>query len=819
MYTSSKLFIWYLFIIGTFLLNAWKLEGKTVAQVNITESEKQRIKRQQIEDDDPPGLCDFGSGSSLQFCGWNNPPNTSSRLQWKTGQGLTAFWLGGPRTDRTSSDENGGYVFFETSFEPPDTSQISTGVRPGQDISLTNNRPYTPTINNNQVDMNSPDSPRESAILISRNISRTGPGGLCLSFFFRIEGLSADMLSILLRDMETNENSTLWESRDILREDWQKGEIAYTYGGLHLILFEAIPKKITDPARAFRGYIALDDIQFQQLDKDAPDNCLGHCTFEGGYCGWINADDDDFNWELGRSSHSFLTGPSRDFNNFGKGDQTGGFVFIDASFPRRPGDKARLTSPAFQATGDNNPICMHFATHMFGNGVGVLRVLQKVQGGEKDRVIWEINGEAGNNWYTAQVSVSSATPYQLIFEGIVGVNSLGNIAIDNISFHPGTCPITPQAAATYPGDCNFEEDTCGWINAPPSEGVDDFDWIRQYSFSVNSPPNDHTKGTSDGYYINLSSNSELPQRGGTRSWLISPKLTPSGNSRCISFFYYMYERTIDPLGPSLGSLKIYAKPSSSEGTSQLTPIWRLSNHQGQRWLMARAPINLGKDRTAPTEEYQIIIEGIWGDGRVGHIALDDISFFDGDCSTQPSKGRAINGECSFDRDMCGWRNGEALHWRLATLTNRPANLQDHTFRAQGGYCFFDIFNQVTPQKPILRSPVFESSSDDDASCMSFWFAPFGRGDSTTLSIYHVDATDPENGEKTLVWKLATQRSDNNRPEWSYGQVSIDTGADHMIEFEGEATDGGFALDDITFYGGNCQTRPERASVVPAGSGV
>ncbi|PRD25664.1 UNVERIFIED_CONTAM: MAM and LDL-receptor class A domain-containing protein 1 [Trichonephila clavipes] len=141
---------------------------------------------------------------------------------------------------------------------------------------------------------------------------------------------------------------------------------------------------------------------------------IGHCTFEGGFCGWTNDVEDDFDWELGRSSKSFLTGPSRDYSSYNRDEQTGGYSFIDASFPRRPGDKARLLSPNFLATGDNNPVCMKFATHMFGNGIGTLRVLKRVPGEEApDRVIWEVSGESGNKWYRAQVSVSSATSYQI----------------------------------------------------------------------------------------------------------------------------------------------------------------------------------------------------------------------------------------------------------------------------------------------------------------------------------------------------------------------------------------------------------------------
>ncbi|KAH6919573.1 hypothetical protein HPB50_029439 [Hyalomma asiaticum] len=129
-------------------------------------------------------------------------------------------------------------------------------------------------------------------------------------------------------DAETQENITVWESQDNYDGRWTKGEVAYTYGDVHQVWFEAVPKQRGDPARKFRGYIALDDILFDRMEE-AGDNCLGHCTFEGGYCGWQNADtDDDFNWEQGRGSQSFLTGPSRDYSSFGKDEMTGGSLLM-----------------------------------------------------------------------------------------------------------------------------------------------------------------------------------------------------------------------------------------------------------------------------------------------------------------------------------------------------------------------------------------------------------------------------------------------------------------------------------------------------------
>ena len=91
-----------------------------------------------------------------------------------------------------------------------------------------------------------------------------------------------------------------------------------------------------------------------------------------------------------------------------------------------------------------------------------------------------------------------------------------------------------------------------------------------------------------------------------------------------------------------------------------------------------------------------MIEGIWGSNRAsGYIAVDDVTFYDGVCQTVPQHAVVVRGECSFDRDACGWRNtstAENFDWRMATLTKRPANLQDKTYGAPVGYAYFDIFN-------------------------------------------------------------------------------------------------------------------------------
>ena len=99
---------------------------------------------------------------------------------------------------------------------------------------------------------------------------------------------------------------------------------------------------------------------------------------------------------------------------------------------------------------------------MYGSGIGSLNVY--VRQGSKDAKVWGLSGDAGNNWYMAQAPIASSSPFrvrvvsqvqnyahnhsaysnmpllQIVFEGVVGKNSLGNIAIDDVSMIPGVCP-------------------------------------------------------------------------------------------------------------------------------------------------------------------------------------------------------------------------------------------------------------------------------------------------------------------------------------------------------------------------------------------
>ncbi|CAG0922671.1 unnamed protein product [Notodromas monacha] len=218
---------------------------------------------------------------------------------------------------------------------------------------------------------------------------------------------------------------------------------------------------------------------------------------------------------------------------------------------------------------------------------------------------------------------------------------------------------------------------------------------------------------------------------------------------------------------------------------------------------------------------------MWGSSRpdAGFIAIDDVIFYDSKCEVLPSKAQVNAGDCSFDRDLCNYRrteDGDRLgNWQLAIAGERLLrNMADHTYNnPAGGYAYFDIYD--TNQRKIrLISPVIEPPRDeDDRACLAFWFHPLGSGDSTTLQLMQRigDSNEVvENDEKmTPLWKVQTHQLDRSRDDWMFGQVEIDNSRTFRLIFEGIATKGGFAIDDIQIYTNQqkegCNTRPAYAA--------
>lgn len=950
--------------------------------------------------------CDFGSADQPELCKFKildsiNPLSKGS-AGWSHGSGKLALFQGGPLIDASAgNDTAGGYIYYETSNPYMISSNQSssaqqdinfghhihdTGSNRNQDhISndytiITSNSPYSRSNNhrNEQYSDGSSFQHVSSArvaiggnsigpAFFSPNLTSTGPSGMCLSFYYAIQGLSAEELRIHVNDQKTDKSRYIWSSSESAASNWTKGEVLYSSTNIHSIMFSATPGSSSSipkdsMQRKFRGYIALDEIEINKHDPTGNEGaCRGHCNFDGDLCGWTNAEngqDDDFDWSFGRGSDNLFTGPPRDYTSSNNNELTGSYLHIDPGFPRRPGDRAVLISPMFQPTPVNDAMCMRLAVHMFGSGIGSLIVkiryaddvgpviqpnlsagssesnpasssLSSAQTSSSksdgkpnnDLIIWEMLGDSGNSWHQAQTSVSSSkSPFQVLIEGVIGENHLGNIAIDEISFSSGPCPTSPPIASKNYGDCTFEQSMCYWRNPDTDMHLDDLDWVRSADEqSIHGPNFDHTLKKRSGSYLKLENTFREP-KSGTRAFLLSPIFQPKsqGNVQCLSFYYYMFMRSISSSGPNLGTIRVYLASNN-----ELVPIWRLTNPiSSPVWKHARSSLStalVDGQPTAPTKLFQIAFEGIWGDTAGGAIAIDDITVFDGACDIMPLEAKSVPGECTFDVDLCSWTNKttdlnslsdstdssrspflqsvnsasghtsmrfttsmtKRIGWQLATVDSRPVNLQDHTYKAPIGYIYVDVLdsNAQKMRFPLQSVEVTIQSGVQVTQCLSFWFAAYGRQDSNQLNVYLTQAsappalledsgaplaanvpsrtTNPTNsppaanqpgqtgtginnipsanppvssaissadseGENPMAWKSIDGKilwsmslkniTESNRRKWQYGQVSLKADSNYIVRFVALSNDGGFALDDISYYDGACETRPHLAKV-------
>ncbi|XP_019882967.2 MAM and LDL-receptor class A domain-containing protein 1-like [Camponotus floridanus] len=752
-------------------------------------------------------FCDFGPVPSMPLCEWQNG---NGALDWTPGTGMGTNWLGGPSVDGTSSTMDGGYAFLET-------SQVSS-----RDLKF--------------------KSP--GGLLHSPQLGSTGVAGTCFMFKYTMDGLSIAGLRILLHvgvdefsfkkeeteelpidnittakpcePVEVVEERVLWHAQYYTLGVWQQAQILYTYPEIHSVIIEGVPVDSTDPSRLYRGYIAIDDIDLQPGTS-----CVGFCNFAGGFCDWNNDAEDDFDWTISRGSGNPTTGPAMDSSS--DRATAGGYAFIDSSFPRRPGDTAKLISSNFPATSADMPMCMHFWFHMFGSGVGYLKLFLRHfrSSNGQPQEIWGLSGNAGNAWFMSQVTISSLDDFQLIFEASVGNTDMGDIAIDDISYGPGACPVSPQVAGPIPRDCTFEVDECDWIN---SRDPDRVEWER-VSTQVLGPRNQR-KPYSNGHTVNRRNEFFLGlgrlrgasrSSGGGTAQLVSREMKGSEEPLCITFWYFMFEPFIDSTGPSLGVLRLYVQ-AVGDTSKEAKPIWQLYNNQGPTWNYAQTNIN-------ENTNFNIVFEGIWGPNRAsGSIGIDDISFYTGNCSVKPLSAVVRAEDCSFEKDLCGWENitvsdnDRAVMWQRAFQTHRPAQLLDKTFGATGDFVFFDIFTTNKQSTKVqLRSPVIDASPDEEFICFTFWFAAFGVEESTALRIIKMpsEKTDEENEEEQEqpLWSLTAKGLNNPRPVWMSAQVTIEARTPYRLILEGSASNGGFAVDDIKFQPLACATRPANAQPI------
>ncbi|KAH9500542.1 hypothetical protein Btru_072226, partial [Bulinus truncatus] len=493
------------------------------------------------------------------------------------------------------------------------------------------------------------------------------------------------------------------------------------------------------------------------------------CNFEIDFCGWIQDTTDNFNWTRSQGpAGSTQTGPIIDHT---VGNDQGWYIFVEEG-EQYENDTARVISPKI------NPgqRCFRFYYTMFGPNVYMLNAYIRQDSGMS--LIFRKIGDKGEVWQIASIPVNPTGVYQLVLEGVRGRTAGGNIAVDDIAIPSGLCPEKSiESGAVY---CTFEnqpvnETLCGFTQ----ETDDNFDWSLSSKNSQNTEPyTDHTYGSFTGHYIYTDGSS--PQKANDTARIRSPTYAPgTSQQHCLTFFYEMF-------GADIGTLNVY-QVTAGQSVLGSSAIWSRSYDMGPGWRKAEVTIHL-------LGNYQLIFEGILGDGDKSDIALDDIMIKNGFCPNPRT--------CSFTNDICEWRNivdgTDKFDWLWSKGESAP--IPDHTSGTSSGYYMFIDYtsNRQSGDRARLASQMFPPSQNKDY-CFSFWYNIFGSDIGSLKVLVMFNASYDIITSEATLWQWSNQTN----AQWMSAQV--------ILEGVTEGGEGGsIAVDDTNIEPYTCQTVPAGA---------
>ncbi|XP_033112664.1 MAM and LDL-receptor class A domain-containing protein 1-like [Anneissia japonica] len=330
---------------------------------------------------------------------------------------------------------------------------------------------------------------------------------------------------------------------------------------------------------------------------------VGDCDFDDNLCDWTNSFDDQFDWGRRRfPTRTPLTGPTGDHTS-----GSGRFVYLEGN-NARDGSSAKLVSPVLSPSKSSSELnILYFWYSMWdllGGNMGTLKVWIMHDGRLGDEPIWSKNGPQTkrSEWREVELVLHSASPFQIIFEGIIGSGNRSDIGIDDVKY----------IHAALPGECDFEGGNLGSLCGFYQDDTDHFDWLLHSGETPSldtGPFFDSTfQNGSEGHYIYIETT--RPDEERTARLIGLPYYKEQGSVCFFSFKYHMF-------GANVGELNIYI---------QNNKVWSQSNGTVDGWQDGRISLqNI-------YGYYEVEIEGIRGDGNLGDIAIDDLSFTGNGCT-------------------------------------------------------------------------------------------------------------------------------------------------------------------------------------------
>ncbi|CAD5121161.1 DgyrCDS9697 [Dimorphilus gyrociliatus] len=451
------------------------------------------------------------------------------------------------------------------------------------------------------------------------NFDSNKPLRLCLQFHHMIDHADNNLFVILLNKGRIVEK-TLIVGRQNPNKQWTKSTLE-TFKKFDQVIFQVRRLK------GILGITAIDDIQINDCRGDFgtikpteipvyyPPQYL-NCNFEPGFCTWnrLKYPESEYNsyeWGLHQgSTHSLFTGPTNDHTY---GNKTGKYAYVEASLSKK-GHFAELVSPYFSL--NNNNYCVKLYYHMFGssNSIGKLQIFGYYDGLDTIKY-YETSANLGNEWHKLAFDLK---PFHNVHQIVIRATSQGDyrgdIAIDDISVHSGSCKDNSQVASSPEQlTCNFERDFGLWsVLKNPNSPSNKFEWTRHYGSTPSLGPKSDSQG-GNGWYIYVDARYN---QFGYSTQLKSPIFNLNNKDYCLETSLYMSGSQNE-----IGEFEIL---SSRRGLLKAS-LYRKSENMGNKWNNIYIPLKSTDDID------QIIITARSRGAGKGDIALDNVKVTEGNC--------------------------------------------------------------------------------------------------------------------------------------------------------------------------------------------